>query len=116
MMEDGCAGSVIPVPNITSKTLSKVVDYLNKHGETPEGATKVTAEDLKAFDAEFVDAGLQTLFNIILAASYLNIKTLLKLVGQAALDMTRGQTMEHIFNHLYVKNDETPDASDEEET
>ncbi|GJY59944.1 SKP1-like protein 1B, partial [Tanacetum coccineum] len=51
MIEDGCAGSVIPTPNITGKILSKVVEYLNKHGETPKGATKVTAEDLKAFDA-----------------------------------------------------------------
>ncbi|GKA23218.1 SKP1-like protein 1B [Tanacetum coccineum] len=68
MIEDGCAGSVIPTPNITGKILSKVIEYCNKHVKTSKkGTNKVTAEDLKAFDAEFVKVNLGTLFDIILA-------------------------------------------------
>lgn len=31
MIEDGCVTSVISLPKIDSKTLSKVIEYLNKH-------------------------------------------------------------------------------------
>ena len=66
MIEDGCADSVIPTPNITGKILSKVIEYCNKHAETSKkGANKVTAEDLKEFDAEFVKVDQGTLFAII---------------------------------------------------
>nr|GEZ19874.1 SKP1-like protein 1B [Tanacetum cinerariifolium] len=112
MIEDGCAGSVIPTPNITGKILSKVVEYLNKHGETPKGATKVTAEDLKAFDAEFVDVDQKILFPILLAANYLNIKTLLKLACQAVADMARGKTVQQIRDHFNIKNDLTPEEEE----
>nr|GEW30472.1 SKP1-like protein 1B [Tanacetum cinerariifolium] len=45
MIEDGCAGSVVPTPNITGKILSKVIVYCNKHAETSKkGTNKVTAE------------------------------------------------------------------------
>ncbi|GKF43019.1 SKP1-like protein 1B [Tanacetum coccineum] len=75
MIKDGCADSVIPVPNITSKILRKVIEYLKKHAETPKKKDKVTEddlkvneenEDLKAFDAEFVQVDQGTLFAIIL--------------------------------------------------
>nr|GEY97089.1 SKP1-like protein 1B [Tanacetum cinerariifolium] len=71
MIEDGCAGFVIPTPNITGKILSKVIEYCNKHAKTSKkGTNKVTAEELKAFDAEFVKVDLGTLFDIILAHAF----------------------------------------------
>ncbi|PWA48391.1 S-phase kinase-associated protein 1-like, SKP1/BTB/POZ domain protein [Artemisia annua] len=112
MIEDGCAGSAIPTPNITGKILSKVVEYLNKHVETPKGATKVTAEDLKAFDAKLVDVEQADLFAIILAANYLNIKALLKLACQTVADMARGKTVQQIRDHFNIKNDLTPEEEE----
>ncbi|KAI3994494.1 hypothetical protein MKX01_012751 [Papaver californicum] len=31
MIEDDCADNIIPLPNVTSKIMAKVVEYLNKH-------------------------------------------------------------------------------------
>ena len=66
MVEDDCADSVIPLPNVTGKILSKVAEYCKKHVEAPKDGDKVTEEDLKAFDADFVKVDLGTLFDLIL--------------------------------------------------
>ncbi|PWA48388.1 S-phase kinase-associated protein 1-like, SKP1/BTB/POZ domain protein [Artemisia annua] len=113
MIEDGCAGSAIPTPNITGKILSKVVEYLNKHVETPKGATNVTAEDLKAFDAKLVDVEQADLFAIILAANYLNIRPLLELMCKTVADMARGKTVQEIRNLFNIKNDLTPEEEEQ---
>nr|GEZ74815.1 SKP1-like protein 1B [Tanacetum cinerariifolium] len=36
MIEDGCVDSVIHVPNVTSKILRMVIEYLKKHAKTPK--------------------------------------------------------------------------------
>nr|GFA35372.1 SKP1-like protein 1A [Tanacetum cinerariifolium] len=121
MIEDGCADSVIPVPNITRKILRKVIEYLKKHAETPKKKDKVTKEDLKvneenedlkAFDAEFVQVDQGTLFAIILATNYLNIETLLKLLCKTVADMAIGKTVQQIRDHFNIKNDLTPEEEE----
>ncbi|GJR32749.1 SKP1-like protein 1B [Tanacetum coccineum] len=69
MIEDDCADSVIPLPNVTGKILSKVVEYCKKHVEAPKDGDKTTEEDLKAFDADFMKVDQGTLFDLILAAN-----------------------------------------------
>ncbi|RRT77689.1 hypothetical protein B296_00006178 [Ensete ventricosum] len=71
MIEDGCAESGIPLPNVTSRILAKVIEYCNKHVDASksgeDGATgSVADEDLKAWDAEFVKVDQATLFDLIL--------------------------------------------------
>uniref|UniRef100_A0A453MV11 SKP1 component POZ domain-containing protein n=1 Tax=Aegilops tauschii subsp. strangulata TaxID=200361 RepID=A0A453MV11_AEGTS len=63
MIEDDCADNGIPLPNVDSKILSKVIEYCKKHVQ----ATAAPAEDLKSFDAEFVKVDQATLFDLILA-------------------------------------------------
>jgi hypothetical protein len=49
---------------------------------------------LQAFDAEFVKVDQSTLFDLILAANYLNIKSLLDLTCQTVAGMIKGKTPE----------------------
>ncbi|PWA37609.1 hypothetical protein CTI12_AA588650 [Artemisia annua] len=113
MIEDDCADSVIPLPNVTGKILSKVVEYCKKHVEAPKDSDKVTEEDLKAFDADFVKVDQGTLFDLILAANYLNIKDLLNLTCQTVADMMKGKTPEEIRKTFNIKNDFTPEEEEE---
>ncbi|KAM0014530.1 putative S-phase kinase-associated protein [Helianthus debilis subsp. tardiflorus] len=94
MIEDGCANTSIPLPNITSKILSKVIEHCKKHVETPNSNEKATKADLKSFDFDFVKADQGTLFDLILAVNYLNIKGLLDLIYQTVADMIKGKTPE----------------------
>ena len=72
MMEDGCAGSEIPVPNVTGKILAKVIEYCKKHVESGKAEEQAASDDLKAWDADFVKVDQSTLFDIILVR-FLNL-------------------------------------------
>ena len=121
MIEDDCADNGIPLPNVTSKILSKVIEYCKKHVETPKsedrpagGAAVAGAdEDLKTWDADFVKVDQATLFDLILAANYLNIKSLLDLTCQTVADMIKGKTPEEIRKTFNIKNDFTPEEEEE---
>lgn len=67
MIEDDCANSVIPLPNVTSKILAKVLEYCNRHVEAASKTDdRATEEELKNFDADFVKVDQGTLFDLIL--------------------------------------------------
>ncbi|KAL5995667.1 SCF ubiquitin ligase complex protein SKP1b [Asimina triloba] len=114
MIEDDCADSGIPLPNVTGKILSKVIEYCRKHVEAQKTSDEKAAEDdLKSWDAEFVKVEQGTLFDLILAANYLNIKSLLDLTCQTVADMIKGKTPEEIRKTFNIKNDFTPEEEEE---
>ncbi|XP_020209978.1 SKP1-like protein 1A [Cajanus cajan] len=113
MIEDDCADSGIPLPNVTSKILAKVIEYCKKHVEATNNDEKPTDDELKAWDADFVKVDQATLFDLILAANYLNIKSLLDLTCQTVADMIKGKTPEEIRKTFNIKNDFTPEEEEE---
>ncbi|KAG5245505.1 hypothetical protein OIU79_017959 [Salix purpurea] len=116
MIEDDCADNGIPLPNVTSKILAKVIEYCKKHVETPkleDRGTNSGDDELKNWDAEFVKVDQATLFDLILAANYLNIKGLLDLTCQTVADMIKGKTPEEIRKTFNIKNDFTPEEEEE---
>uniref|UniRef100_A0A5B6YPC3 SKP1-like protein n=1 Tax=Davidia involucrata TaxID=16924 RepID=A0A5B6YPC3_DAVIN len=113
MIEDDCADSVIPLPNVTSKILAKVIEYCKKHVDTPKPDDRAAEEELKTWDADFVKVDQPTLFDLILAANYLNIKSLLDLTCQTVADMIKGKTPEEIRKTFNIKNDFTPEEEEE---
>ncbi|KAI3698850.1 hypothetical protein L2E82_42718 [Cichorium intybus] len=96
MIEHGCADTIIPLPNVTSKIITKVIEYCKKHNETQNTNDKTAKKILKSFDTEFVKVDQDTLFDLILAANYLNIKSLLDLTFQAVVDMMKGKSPQEI--------------------
>ncbi|OMO65551.1 SKP1 component [Corchorus olitorius] len=119
MIEDDCADSEIPLPNVTSSILSKVLEYCKKHVEAAAAADKETEkekkaeDDMKTWDAAFVQVDQNTLFDLILAANYLNIKGLLDLTCQTVADMIKGKSVEDIRKTFNIKNDFTPEEEAE---
>ncbi|ONK64492.1 uncharacterized protein A4U43_C07F26640 [Asparagus officinalis] len=114
MIEDDCAESGIPLPNVNSKILAKVIEYCKKHVEKGSSSDEKTAADeIKAWDEEFVKVDQATLFDLILAANYLNIKGLLDLTCQTVADMIKGKTPEEIRQTFNIKNDFTPEEEEE---
>ncbi|KAK1370344.1 hypothetical protein POM88_036436 [Heracleum sosnowskyi] len=115
MIEDDCANTTIPLPNVSSKILAKVIEYCKKHVEAPktDEVNKTVDDELKTFDAEFVKVDQATLFDLILAANYLNIKSLLDLTCQTVADMIKGKTPEEIRKTFNIKNDFTPEEEEE---
>ena len=120
MIEDGCTDGGIPLPNVTGSILAKVLEYCNKHAAASAGgegsSSSSDKEELDKFDKAFVDevkADQATLFDLILAANYLNVKGLLDLTCQTVADMIKDKSVEEIRQTFNIKNDFTPEEEAE---
>lgn len=83
MIEDDCADSGIPLPNVNSKILSKVIEYCKKHVESPKPEDRAASvdDDLKTWDTEFVKVDQATLFDLILVCRFLPLSFFFYLGG-----------------------------------
>ncbi|KAF9604217.1 hypothetical protein IFM89_004923 [Coptis chinensis] len=124
MIDEECnIADGIPLPNVNSHILARVIEYLKKHAEkgvvkegdndkVPAKESKANAdqEELKNWDAEFVkELDQETRFDLILAANYLNIKSLLDLTCQTVADMIKNMKPEEIREIFSIENDFTPE-------
>ncbi|XP_050234264.1 SKP1-like protein 1A [Mercurialis annua] len=110
LIEDGCADGVIPVPNVTGKILSMVLEYAEKHKRTSAAATLYGPCDdesiiIARWDAEFMKLDRNVLFTLMMAADYLNMKGLLDLTCKTVADMIKGKTPEQIRETFDIEND-----------
>ncbi|CAG2161507.1 unnamed protein product [Oppiella nova] len=70
---------VVPLPNVNSTILKKVIQWATYHKDDPptpdddENKEKRT-DDISSWDADFLKVDQGTLFELILAANYLDIK------------------------------------------
>ncbi|CAI0413087.1 unnamed protein product [Linum tenue] len=124
MIEDGCAGDGIPIPNVTGAILAKVLEFCKKHqhhapdrqsdaDELKKWDTNFANEELKKWDAEFAKVGQDTLYDLLMAANYLNIKDLLDLICQTVADIIKGKKPEEIRSYFKIKNDFTKEEEEE---
>ncbi|XP_021771056.1 SKP1-like protein 1A [Chenopodium quinoa] len=113
MIEDlGDNTDPIPLHNVTSKILAKVIEYCNKHAND-DNSESSNNDELKQWDKDFLNVDQETLFDLILAANYMDIKSLLDLTCQCVADMIKGKTPEEIRKTFHIKNDFTPEEEEE---
>lgn len=89
----------------------QVIEYCKYHHRAEN---ELLPEDEKnVWDKEFVKVDDETLFNLILAANYLDIKSLLDLTCKTVADEIKGKTPEQIRVRFNIKNDFTPEEEEE---
>ncbi|KAJ0254846.1 SKP1 component [Hirschfeldia incana] len=118
LIEDNCTDGEIPITNVTSNILAKVVEYCKKHvvvdGGDDSSSSSTSEEDLKKWDADFMQVDQSTMFDLILAANYLNVASLLDLACQTVADMiTACKGAEEIRAKFGIENDFTPEEEAE---
>lgn len=115
MLEDGCSGSSIPIKTVNSNILGKVIEYCKKHVEVGniEGNSEEAKKELEEFDKKFIAVEMETLFSLILAANYLNVKGLLDIGCQKVADTIKDMEPEEVRSIFKIQNDYTP-AEEEE--
>lgn len=117
MIEDNCADVAIPLTNVTGKILARVIEYCKQHvSDVSADSTEGSGDDeakkktLKDWDESFMkEFDLDTKFEIILAANYLNVKGLLDLVSQAIADTIQDKKVEEVRTIFNIENDFTPE-------
>lgn len=117
LIEDAGIGNTIPLPNVTGKILGKVVEYCNHHvDDAPPADDKKDekrTDDISPWDADFCKVDQATLFELILAANYMDIKPLLDLTCKTVANMIKGKTPEEIRATFNIKNDFTPEEEEQ---
>jgi len=120
MMDDlneGGDSSSIPVPNVTSKIMQKVIEYCTHHHAHPAPAlTDDRArldEPIDAWDQEFCKVDLNTIFELILAANYLDIHQLLDVTCKSIANIIKGKSPEEIRKIFNIKNDFSPEEEEQ---
>jgi len=120
MIEDiGDVDAPIPLPNVSANVLKKVLEYCDHHKADPLPSTNDvtdTAEetrrrttDISEWDQKFIQVDQEMLFEIILAANYLDIKPLLDVGCKTVANMIKGKSPEEIRKLFNIVNDFTPE-------
>jgi len=113
LIDDVSNDTGIPIPNVTGKILAKVIEYCKKHVESARSNEKPPEDELKKWDTEFLQVDQNTFFDLMLAANYLNIKSLLDLTCKTVADMMmEAKTPEAIREKFNIKNDYSPEEEE----
>ena len=106
--------SEIPIPNVTSKILKVIIEYLNHYeNEEPSIIEKPLKNNFREcvneWDYDFVNKDKDTIFEIILGANYMDIKPLLEVTCAKIASMINGKTTEEIREIFDIENDFSPE-------
>lgn len=99
----GDSGKPIPVPNVNEIVLKKVMEWCEHHkgdpvtgNEADLDANRKRTTDINEWDQKFLQVDQEMLFEIILAANYLDIKGLLDAGCKTVANMIKGKSPEEI--------------------
>lgn len=104
IIENDQIHGVIPVPNVTSVILGKALDFCSASVHWDDETT------LGDYQAKFIsELDQDTLYELILAANYLDIPDLLEAACESVAAMIRGKKPEEIRAIFGLPDDFTPE-------
>ena len=110
----------VPLPNVNTETLKKVLQFCNYHIENPmpEIPKPITSSDLQTIVGSSYGTFIQSfqqeeLFEIINAANFMDIQSLLDLACAQVATQIRGKTPEEIRATFNIENDFTPEEEEQ---
>jgi len=120
MIEDlGEIDEAIPIPNVNEAVLRKVIEWCEHHKNDPpatnddESDSRKRSTDIEEWDMKFMQVDQEMLFEIILAANYLDIKPLLDVGCKTVANMIKGKSPEEIRKTFNTQNDFTPEEEEQ---
>ncbi|XP_055303112.1 S-phase kinase-associated protein 1-like [Sitodiplosis mosellana] len=119
MLEDCCLDddgeeAIIPLPSVSSSILKCFLQWANHHKDDPiptdDDKTKEKCTDeISSWDADFLMVDQSTLFEIIVAANYLDTKRLMAAACKTVANMIKGKSPKEIREHFDIGDDLTPE-------
>mmetsp|Transcript_53844 Transcript_53844/g.155464 ORF Transcript_53844/g.155464 Transcript_53844/m.155464 type:complete len:167 (-) Transcript_53844:8-508(-) len=113
--DDDASSKEIPLPNVKSQVLKKVIEFCEHYLQDPMTEiekplkSQNMADVVQKWYADFVDLEQVLLFELILAANYMDIKPLLDLTCATVASMIKGKTPEEIRSTFNITNDFSPE-------
>ncbi|RKP05328.1 Skp1 family, dimerization domain-containing protein [Thamnocephalis sphaerospora] len=121
---DTCAYTPIPLPNVSGPILAKVIEYCEHHRNDPvvghgdadaelDASGARVSDEIDEWDMEFCKVDQGTLFEMILAANYLDIRSMLDLTCKTVANMIKNKTPEEIRKTFNITNDFSPEEEEQ---
>ena len=116
MMEGDSDAHEVQLYHIESAVIEKVIEYMKYHAyhpariiEKPIQSTSLT-DLVDAWDVHYIEHNVdqELLCKLLLAANYLNIKSLIALTCAKMATMIKGKTAEQIKQTFHIRLDGTP--------
>lgn len=115
-MLNGGEEEIVPLPNVRSDILQKVIEWATYHKDDPpplpdddesklDETGRLRTDDIGDWDAEFLKVDLSTIFELLMTSNYLNIKGLMEVVCKTIANMIKGKTPEEIRKTFNIVND-----------
>ncbi|KAK8698354.1 hypothetical protein V6N13_114478 [Hibiscus sabdariffa] len=105
----------IPLPNVSSKCLSTIIDYCKFHlALRARDHSSAVENEGKAYDDDLVKTlDNDSLIQLVLAVNYLNIKDMLDMLNQGVADRIENKSVEYVRKFFGIENDYTPEEEAE---
>ncbi|KAM1120140.1 hypothetical protein ACFX13_045031 [Malus domestica] len=103
---------VMPVPNVHSGELVKIIDFCTKSLDLNRKAEheEVSKKELRKFNNDFVkDETTGNVMELTLAADYLNVDQMLEVLNQCVADRIKNKSVEYVRKLFGVESDFTPE-------
>ncbi|KAJ1693754.1 hypothetical protein LUZ63_010452 [Rhynchospora breviuscula] len=133
-LEESDPDQCIPLANVTGEVLSKIVDYLTKQSEfasnkpqeileknlpelkddvaKAEADLEAWKKDVEAWEDQYINVDMNMLYDLYLAANYMDIKGLLQLCAEKIASLIRGKTAIEMREIFGIENDLTPEEEE----
>ncbi|KAF2205152.1 S-phase kinase-associated protein-like protein 1 [Delitschia confertaspora ATCC 74209] len=111
--------TAIPLPNVNEPVMKKVIEWCEHHRKDPpapegdDSDSRKKSTDIDEWDQKFMQVDQEMLFEIILAANYLDIKGLLDVGCKTVANMIKGKSPDEIRKTFNIQNDFTPEEEDQ---
>jgi S-phase kinase-associated protein 1 len=105
----------IPVKNVNAKTIEKIIQWMEYHKKVASRAIPrpLKSGDLKEtvgpWDANYIDLDIDAVFDILLAANFLDIKPLLELCCARIASLMIGKTPKQIRKAFNLPDEFSPE-------
>ncbi|KAF0277286.1 hypothetical protein FOG50_01916 [Hanseniaspora uvarum] len=115
---------VMPIPNVRSSILTKIIKWLEHHKNDTaldynnDGTSSTSVDDLRRtdpldeWDKQFFSINQETMYEIILASNYLNIPQLLDSGCKVIANMIRGKSDVEIRQIFNIEDDFTKEEKE----
>merc|ERR1712020_279692 len=102
-IEDLDENEIVPLPNVNAAILKKIIAWCTTHYKNNDESDLSLSE----WDLEYLKIDDGTLFELILAANYLDISQLLDVCCKQVANMIKGKSAEEIRARFNIQNDFT---------
>lgn len=109
----------VPLPNVNGPVLNKILEWCDHHKADPpataddDNESRKKTTEIDEWDQKYMQVDQEMLFEIILAANYMDIKALLDVGCKTVANMIKGKSPEEIRKTFNITNDFTPEEEEQ---